>query len=256
MHGTLGTVALAACVWLVLGGSCAIACSLLWRMQTHWTATWHPRLRARIYAILAVTPALVPTAALLLCLAPGLAGQITGRGDHCSVHVDHPHLCLFHASPPLSAPLTFALLLLSTGIAISAARAIRWTLEGRRIRSRLAEDTSGRLSTDVRIVCSTDFFALTAGIVHPKIWISSALDGALTPEERDVVIAHERAHVARRDPARWLLTSFFSALHLPATRKAILGALRLASEQDCDDAPPRSFTTDCVSQRRCCVSRV
>ena len=48
------------------------------------------------------------------------------------------------------------------------------------------------------------------------------------------MIGHERAHAARRDPARLLAASLASTLHLPRIRAALLCELRVRSEQACD----------------------
>src|SRR5690606_17360785 len=67
-----------------------------------------------------------------------------------------------------------------------------------------------------------------------EIWIAQRMLDALEPIDREVVFAHEQAHAARRDPALFFAADLASRLHLPRTRRAILDALRLAAEQDCD----------------------
>jgi hypothetical protein len=233
-HVALVSLALAAPIWLFVAFSCAILCSLFWRFHERWTAEWHPRSRSRSLTLLAIAPVLIPSVTILLCLAPGLVGVLTGTGDHCPGHSEHPHLCLFHAAAAPSLALAIGLLLLCSVLALAITRAAGDALEVGREQRRLTGGGRVEPGSEVHLVRSPAHFAFTAGFFRRQIWISSALDHGLTPRERQVVIEHERAHVARRDPARWLLAKAFSGLHLPGTRRRILAALRLASEQDCD----------------------
>ena len=54
----------------------------------------------------------------------------------------------------------------------------------------------------LRIVPGLPSPAFTAGLVQPRIYISEALAGHLVAAELAAVVAHEGAHVARRDPLR------------------------------------------------------
>lgn len=73
----------------------------------------------------------------------------------------------------------------------------------------------------LRVVPGLPSPAFTAGMVQPWIYISEGLAGHLTAGELAAVIAHEGAHVARRDPLR---LTFLRALAcvlfwLPALRR-------------------------------------
>lgn len=54
----------------------------------------------------------------------------------------------------------------------------------------------------LRIVSGLPVPAFTAGMWEPRIYVSEALERHLEPAELAAVIAHEGAHVARRDPLR------------------------------------------------------
>jgi len=92
----------------------------------------------------------------------------------------------------------------------------------------------GELEPGVQLVAGETPIALTSGLYKPKIWIARTLFDALDETDRAVVLAHERAHVARRDPARFLAAFLASALHFPRIRADLLEALQLATEQSCD----------------------
>lgn len=100
----------------------------------------------------------------------------------------------------------------------------------------------------VAIVPSKKPFSFAAGLARREIWVSSALVEALTPEELDGVLLHERAHLERHDPLRRAAAETFSLPLWPSTRRAILAELALATEQCCDEiaaerlAMPRTRT--------------
>lgn len=73
----------------------------------------------------------------------------------------------------------------------------------------------------LRIVPGLPNPAFTAGLLQPRIYISEALAGHLAAEELIAVIAHEGAHVARRDPLRLsvLRTLACVLFWLPALRR-------------------------------------
>jgi Zn-dependent protease with chaperone function len=48
--------------------------------------------------------------------------------------------------------------------------------------------------------------AFCVGLLRPKVYLTSGAIAELDGDERDAVIAHERAHARRRDPLRLLLT--------------------------------------------------
>ena len=73
----------------------------------------------------------------------------------------------------------------------------------------------------LRIVSGLPVPAFTAGFLRPRIYVAEALSERLAPEELAAVVAHEGAHVARRDPLR--LTSLRALAHtlfwIPALRR-------------------------------------
>ena len=68
------------------------------------------------------------------------------------------------------------------------------------------------------------------------MWLSTSLVAVLTEEQLEVVEAHERCHLRRRDPLLRLLAAWLSIPILPSVRQSLLQRLHLASEQACDEA--------------------
>lgn len=73
----------------------------------------------------------------------------------------------------------------------------------------------------LRIVPGLPSPAFTAGLLQPRIYISEALASHLTGAELGAVIAHEGAHMARRDPLRLTVLRALACVlfWLPALRR-------------------------------------
>jgi Zn-dependent protease with chaperone function len=100
---------------------------------------------------------------------------------------------------------------------------------------RLLAAAGTQVDDDVIVVDSSMPLSLAVGMFRPKIYLSSRLATALTPDVLSVVLEHERAHVRRRDALRKLAASVLSLGHLPWMRRRLLCDLSLACEQACDD---------------------
>jgi Zn-dependent protease with chaperone function len=130
------------------------------------------------------------------------------------------------------AAVTFVLASAVAGLAAGARMAARAAAASRRLR-RLARD-SGRplpptmrsavatlgLAGRVQAIAAAEPFAVAVGLVRPRILVSDQLAVALGPAELTAVLAHERCHLQRKDPARLLATRLLAAYgwYLPATR--------------------------------------
>ncbi|MGQ9673172.1 MAG: M56 family metallopeptidase [Candidatus Aminicenantales bacterium] len=77
--------------------------------------------------------------------------------------------------------------------------------------------------------------ALTAGLIKPKIFLSSTLLKVLTQEELKTVLLHEAFHQKKRHPLKNLIVSFLADLgfFLPATKR-LREAFGLAGELRAD----------------------
>lgn len=72
----------------------------------------------------------------------------------------------------------------------------------------------------VRVVPGLPNPAFTVGVIIPRIYVASDVVGRLTSDELALVLAHEAAHVRRRDPLRLSIYRFlsFSFFWIPALR--------------------------------------
>ncbi|MEZ4333657.1 MAG: M56 family metallopeptidase [Myxococcota bacterium] len=234
MSGHLASLAALSGLWLLLALLAAIATPLVWPLAQRLVRDRGADAHARVAWLAAVAPVLLPTILVGLCALPGIAGALFGPGDHCAAHGDHPHFCAIHATralPASSALLLLALAPVGLPLLVGLVRDLR---RGRRESRWLRQRQLDSPSPGLHRLDSALPIALSHGLRRPEIWISRSLDAALTPAERAVVLAHERAHVARRDPARLALAALASRLHFPVFRDRVLSALRLAAEQACD----------------------
>lgn len=73
----------------------------------------------------------------------------------------------------------------------------------------------------LRVVDGLPNPAFTAGWLRPQIYVATRLVDALSPAELSAVLAHEHAHVRRRDPARLSILRFVGCalFWLPALRR-------------------------------------
>ncbi len=73
----------------------------------------------------------------------------------------------------------------------------------------------------LRVVDGLPNPAFTVGLISPRVYVSSALVDALHSGELEAVIAHETAHVLRRDPLRVTAYRFLACtlFWMPALRK-------------------------------------
>jgi Zn-dependent protease with chaperone function len=89
----------------------------------------------------------------------------------------------------------------------------------------------------VRIVHGLPNPAFTAGFRRPQVYVTSSLPEVLDAPQLDAVLAHELAHVRRRDPLRLSLLRFLACtlFYIPALRR-LAADLTDEAEIDADDA--------------------
>ncbi len=233
MSPRLASLELALVAAIGFAAATSVYLAIAWPWLRERLAPMHPALRARVAWLAAIAPGALPVLLVALCFVPGLLAAAGLADDHCTQHPEHAHLCLMHASLPLTrtgiALLVCAAALVAAAIipeVVSVVRTRRWL-------ARLPRQTSP-LGRDVEIVGSQTPFAFAAGLLRPRIHIAARLIDALPAPQLAAVIEHERAHARRRDPLLRLAARVLSLAHVPKVRRALLGELAIASEQACD----------------------
>lgn len=166
--------------------------------------------------------------------------------DHCAGHHHHAHFCLAHGGAWLARP---------WAVAVAAASSVTYlvrlaTVVWRRLRARQAIGQVRRVSEPgdrVRIAQSERVFCFVAGWRKPEIFMSSSAWNALSPEQRDAVIAHEQAHVAHGDVLMTSVVDLASTLAAPLAGSWLHARWAAASERFCDSQAARTTAPETVA---------
>lgn len=229
---TLAFVAQAGALFGLFAAGVAVAIGAAHRRLAPAVRRLAPATRARVLLLVAAMPALLAVVFLAIAILPKVVALSFGVPDHCASHGGHAHLCPVH---PFDGTLRAIAAVPLAGLAASAI-ALAWSALRTHSALQALASIPGAAETDgtVRVRAARPF-AFTAGLLRPSIFVSTGLRDALAPEELAIVIAHERAHVRRRDALTVRAAAWLSALHLPALRREILSELRAACEQACDE---------------------
>lgn len=217
------SIILAAVVAAFAFGAAGFAASLA--VAACWRST---RVRARLgesadgLLALRVLPGLAGLGfAFLLALPAFLAYEPADTGEI-------PGVSLLLLTLLLAAPGWFGLRRALDAAAASAG------LQRRLLRDALPSDVSGSLAPAHEILEDSPAVAVS-GLLGPRLLISRRVRQALTPDELQAVVAHENAHVARRDNLRqWLLRSAPDWLGRRGPARELESAWAEAAEREAD----------------------
>lgn len=216
--------------WLIA----IVVVSLAYRWIRRPLGRLEPHQRFKALLLMCLSPLLFGGGVAAATLLPSMGGFLWPGLDHCpDHHVGHDHLCLVHAPGPLGLE---AWLLLAGLVVVVGPIAIHRGLTLLRA-SRTAKKlvNYGSDAEGLHIIERDTPFAATVGIIAPRVVLSRGLLDALPDEHLEAVLAHERAHVLRRDPLWKVLASIVTVPWLPKARRTLLADLELAAEQSCDE---------------------
>lgn len=172
---------------------------------------------------------MVVSAGLALALVVPTALDVLGvHPDHCHAHDHGLHLCGVHGD--VHTPL------LVLGVVLVPLVAFRTLLTGRRLR-RASVDLQALEALGVRngalVEVPSDVpLCLATGVLRPRVLLSSGLRANLGGLAMEAALAHEHAHLRRRDPAALVFLQLAAAFGIPGP--AITGAFRTAAEESAD----------------------
>lgn len=190
--------------------------------------------RAWLYA-----PVWIPVFVIGSTLAPGAIGALVQVGEACLTHgrEGHHHLCSVHA--PHAAGWIIAFGLLAPAALVTLVQAIRTRKEWRLVKTLNALSRPSSFGPDVRLLDQPEPVAMTLGWRTPTILLSTGLVKGIPASSVDVIIAHERAHVARRDTWFSIFDRFAATLLPRRSAQALTAQILLAREQACDAVAAR-----------------
>ncbi len=157
---------------------------------------------ARWSMLVAALPVLVGATLALAAFLPGDPHLDHLLGCHCATSMPGwLHLCPLHPTtdPTVLIPTAISLLALVPGRVRALAAWVREPLGTGR----------GATPTLVDLPRPT---AVLAGWLRPSLLVDHRLWGTLAPTHREAVLAHERAHLARRDPLVLAILSLLSSV--------------------------------------------
>jgi Zn-dependent protease with chaperone function len=226
----LGTAAAMALAGVVL----SLAVLLAWPAVARLAASR----RADAAFALLLLPALGALGVGVAIATPSMGHALGVWADHCLHHSHHAHLCWLHGGnlPPAVAVVGAA------ALAVFALRAGRVGYGIVRVsRTAAALARLGRADAERRIwVPGAPRLCHVVGVLRPRVLVSDALREALPAGTLDVVLAHEQAHLERRDPVVGAVASLAAAFGLPSVSGRLVTAWRQAAEEAADaDAAAR-----------------
>jgi len=197
-----------------------------------------PSLRGDLAFLAGALPAIVALAGTAAAAALPIASALGIAPDHCLEHEHHLHVCIVHRA-------------LHPELALLGALALgSWSIRGGALSRRLLQlrshartleqlGTTTHAGFPVVRVPGAPQLCHALGSFRRRILLSESLAQALEPGALRCALAHESAHLDRRDPLANLVLSLCGLLGLPFWSSALLRVYRTAAEQACDDAAAR-----------------
>jgi BlaR1 peptidase M56 len=205
------------------------------------TARWEPSRRHRALALVCAAPTGLAGAAFIAVFLPSALALAWPKLDHCLAHDDHHlHLCFVHPPTDSISWLVSALLLAASAWLLwRVGTSVTRFAQALRLVSKLRRSAFVESRLGVSVLPSPEPVCALLGLWEPTIVVSKGFLTAVTPEDLDVVIHHEHAHLARRDILWRTFAQATTIFVWERQRRLLLQALELAAEQSCDEAAAR-----------------
>ena len=235
MSNSLETVAVYALLALTGAGVGALISALIFGLGRRWLNECPPVVRERLLLALLICPVIAAVALVLGMSAPGSFFSGSPVDQHCAADAgQHFTLCQWHA-PQILLPqwlaagvfAASALGMLAMGVGVL--RLFRAQRKMHFIRRMARRQPGGHYVLPVQ-----QPMAFAAGLFRGEAFVSEGLTRSLTPSELSIVLAHEQAHIKRRDMLVTVIANGLARLQLPWIGKALRNAWHLAVEQRCD----------------------
>jgi Zn-dependent protease with chaperone function len=191
--------------------------------------------RADAAFLSALIPALAALGVVGGTLMPSVLTAAGLVADHCDDHGHHVHVCLAHgATTPgwLAALGAVALAVYATRAGLRLADVIRGARATRALeRLGVRETHAGFPATRVP---GAPRLCFATGVFRRRIVYSAALADHLSASELSAALAHEAAHLRRRDPLVLAILSVAGLFAWPSVARASRALFLAAAEEACD----------------------
>jgi hypothetical protein len=234
MISLLGFVLECAAVAAAVGAATGVACAALALASRPLLHRLPPARRADAFFVLGASPALAAVAVVSSAAAPSLLAAVGLAADHCSGHTHHVHLCILHSAglrPALAAlgALAAAVFLFRAGSALGrAVDSVRLL----RALEQLGQRSAGAFP--LVLVPGSPWLCHAAGPFDRRVLLSSSLSAVLPSAELGAALAHEHAHLNRRDPLARLVLHVAGLAMPPLLDRFFLTGYSAAAEEACD----------------------
>lgn len=218
----------------LVGGATSLLAAAVGQVLQPLVRTAAPARRADLAFVLGALPAVAAIAVVLAAAAPSLAGALGLAADHCPTHLHHVHLCLVHGAglrPLLAAVGASSLALFLFRAAALGAHVVE-TRRSLAALERLGARAPGRFP--LVAVPGAPRLCHAVGVRRPRIVVSAELQRALQPADWEAALAHEEAHLRRRDPLAFLVLSLAGLFSLPPLARRAHRDFAQAVEEACD----------------------
>lgn len=202
--------------------------SASWPMAVRWAERLPAGRRADFLVVAGALPLVACVGLAVALLVPTALDVLGVHPDHCHAHDHGLHLCGVHGD--VHAPL---LVLGALIIPLVTARGLAVV---RRLRSasmdlRALEALGVRRGALVEVPGDTPL-CHAMGVLRPRVLLSAGVRARLGRESVEAAVAHEHAHLRRRDPAALAFLHLASIFGLPGSR--VWSAFRAAADEAAD----------------------
>lgn len=203
---------------------------VLWPLAGELLRRLTPAAEWRVLFTFSCLPLFGSALILAACFLPSVGFTV----DHCLHHgLHHPHLCLRHLPhvvPTLGAwaMAGFIIARATQGVGRAALGLLRSMSTARTLSEAAAPRADG-----IRVLPAARPEAFVLGLLRPALFASRGLL-SMSEDIQGVVLAHERAHIERRDPLRQLIATAVLGFHLPGIAGILRRRLQAAAEMAAD----------------------
>ncbi|MNT08798.1 Protease HtpX [compost metagenome] len=202
-------------------------------------------------------PPVTALALIALGFWPSARAALGGQPDHCEAAVTQsPHLCWLHtAGAPTGMPHDAAVIVLVVLLAVVGAwHAFHWgqalgrlrLLQSTAVPEREAEVRAALAEAGIQwpvaitVVSFERPLCYVVGVRRPQLMISTAVLDELSAADLRIILAHEAAHLARRDNLWRLIAQFGLLFHLPGLGRRTFHRWASTTEAACDEAAAKT----------------
>jgi len=195
--------------------------------------------RADLVFIAGVLPALVAVAATASAAMPSVMAALGLLADHCHGHAHHLHVCFVHGGDVQPGVALLGALALAMG-SVRACSLVRHGLVfARDVRALERLGVAGGDAFPIVEIPGDALLCHAVGARRPRILLGTSFAARLAPIDLRCAIAHERAHLRRRDPLASVILSAAGLCVPPPMSQLLQRAYRDAAEEACDDEAAR-----------------